>query len=77
MNLLLFICTYIGANHEKGADMEYVGTKEASAILKLSRDYISKLCREGRFPNAEQDDYGSPWRIPMKELEEYALKIRK
>ena len=51
--------------------MEYVGTKEASAILRCSQNYVSKLCRLGYFPNAEQDDYGSPWRIPIQDLEEY------
>ena len=47
MNLIIFDCTYIGAINEKGVSMGYGGNKEASAILKLSRDYISKLCHDG------------------------------
>lgn len=54
--------------------MEYVGSKQAAEILHCSRDYVSKLCRKGYFPHAEQDAYGSPWRIPMQDLEEYIIR---
>lgn len=38
--------------------------KEASEEGGLSQSHISKLCRLGRIPGAEQDGKGSPWRIP-------------
>lgn len=42
----------------------FMGTKEASEKWGLSQSYISKLCRIGKIPGAEQDAKGSPWRIP-------------
>lgn len=44
--------------------MDFMGTKQASEILGVSQSTISKWCREGRIPDAEQDASGSPWRIP-------------
>lgn len=43
---------------------EYMGTKEASEKWGLSQAYITKLCRENKISEAEQDAPGSPWRIP-------------
>ncbi len=51
--------------------MEFVGTKEAAEILGCTQAYVSKLCREGKFNGAEQDAKGSPWRIPVEEVENY------
>ena len=45
--------------------MEFMGTKEAAKQWGLSPAYITKLCRQGKIPNAEQDGKGSPWRIPV------------
>lgn len=42
----------------------YMGTKEASALWGVSQNTISRWCREKKIP-AEQDDKGSPWRIPV------------
>ena len=56
--------------------MEYVGTKEAAEMLRCTKSYISVLCRNKKFPNAEQDAVGSPWRIPIKDIEQY-MKRRK
>ncbi len=44
--------------------MEYMGTKAASEKWGIPMWKVSKLCREGKVPGAEQDDYGRPWRIP-------------
>lgn len=41
-----------------------MGTKEASERWGIAQQKISKLCREGKIPGAEQDKKGSPWRIP-------------
>ena len=51
--------------------MEYVGTKEAAEILGCSQSTVSKKCREGVFPRAEQDAPGSPWRIPKEDVTNY------
>ena len=52
-----------------------VGTKKAGEMLRLSSNTISKYCREGVFPNVTHDDYGSPWQIPITDIE--AFKDRK
>ena len=44
--------------------MEFMGTKEAAEKLNVKQSTVSAWCHEGRIPNAEQDDKGSPWRIP-------------
>jgi len=54
-----------------GGFMEYYGTKEASEILGLSQNTISKKCRDGAFPGAEQDAKRSPWRIPKEDIDNY------
>lgn len=45
--------------------MEYMGTKEASEKWQVNQNTISRWCREGRIPEAEQDAERSPWRIPI------------
>ena len=47
--------------------MEYMGTKEAAERWGYSQSTISKWCREGLISTAEQDEKGSPWRIPINE----------
>lgn len=44
---------------------EYMGTSKAAELWNCQRDYISKLCREGKIKGAEQDEKGKPWRIPV------------
>ena len=41
-----------------------MGTKEAAEKWGYSQSQISKWCREGAIPGAEQDAKGSPWHIP-------------
>lgn len=45
--------------------MEYMGTKEASKRWGYPQNTISKWCRNGLIPTAEQDKKRSPWRIPI------------
>ena len=45
--------------------MEYMGTKVAAELWNVEQGTVSKWCREGKIPGAEQDKKGSPWRIPM------------
>lgn len=47
---------------------EYVGTKVMAELWACSPATITKWCREGRIAGAEQDSYGSPWRIPVDAL---------
>lgn len=42
----------------------FMGTSEAAEKWGCSQAKISKLCREGKIKNAEQDGKGRPWRIP-------------
>lgn len=46
---------------EKG----YVGTAEAAEKWGLSREYVSKLCREGKIPNVKRDIHSGFWLIPI------------
>lgn len=41
-----------------------MGTKEAAEKWGYDRGTIAKWCRDGLIDKAEQDDKGSPWRIP-------------
>lgn len=43
---------------------KFMGTKEASEKWGYTQATISKWCREGKIEGAEQDNSGSPWRIP-------------
>lgn len=42
----------------------FMGTKEASNLWGTSQNTITRWCREKRIKGVEQDDVGSPWRIP-------------
>lgn len=44
---------------------EYRGTKACAEIWGYAQATITKWCREGKIPGAEQDGPGSPWRIPI------------
>lgn len=41
-----------------------MGTKEAAKQWGVTQGTISRWCREGKIEGAEQDERGSPWRIP-------------
>lgn len=41
-----------------------MGTREASEKWGVPQSTISKWCREGRIPGAEQFKKGTPWQIP-------------
>ena len=41
-----------------------MGTKEAAEKWGCTQATVSKWCREGKIPNANQDSPGSPWHIP-------------
>lgn len=42
-----------------------IGTKEFAEKYGIkNQNIISKWCREGKIPNANQDKKGSPWHIP-------------
>lgn len=43
---------------------ETMGTLEASQKWDVPQSTISKWCRDGKIPGAEQDKKGSPWHIP-------------
>lgn len=45
---------------------ETMGTLEASQKWDVSQATISKWCRDGKIPGAEQDRKGSPWHIPKE-----------
>lgn len=49
--------------------MEMYSTKAVAEMLGKTPATISKWCREGKFPNAEQDEPGCPWRIPAEDVE--------
>lgn len=44
--------------------MDFIGTKEAKQRFNVSKATLTRWCRNGQIPNAEQDAPGSPWRIP-------------
>lgn len=43
---------------------ETMGTKEAAELWGYDQKTVSKWCREGKIPDADQDSKGSPWHIP-------------
>lgn len=42
----------------------FMGTKEASNLWGIPQNTITRWCRERKIKGVEQDDVGSPWRIP-------------
>ena len=61
-----------GATHflfvKEEAMGDYIGTKAMAEIWGCSQSQITKWCREGKIPGAEQDEKGCPWRIPVDAL---------
>ena len=47
---------------------DFIGTKAMSEIWGCTPAQITKWCREGKIPGAEQDKPRSPWRIPVDAL---------
>lgn len=54
-----------------------IGTKEAAELWQVTQATVSKWCREGKIPGAEQDAKGSPWRIPKNSKRPNNNKINK
>ena len=46
----------------------FMETKEASNLWGTSQNTITRWCREKRIKGVEQDDVGSPWRIPRNAI---------
>ena len=53
-----------------------VNSKTAAEYLGVTQQYISKLCRDGVFPNAKQVWDAFPWYVPMEDLEAFAKQRR-
>lgn len=49
-------------------DNSFMGTKEASKLWGVTQATVSRWCREGKIDGAEQDEKGSPWRIPKNTI---------
>lgn len=49
-------------------DSFFMGTREASKLWGVSQNIITKWCRERKIKGVEQDDVGSPWRIPRNAI---------
>jgi excisionase family DNA binding protein len=58
---------------EKKAAGEYLTTREASEILKITAWHVQRLCRDGVIGSSHP---GRKYLIPVESLEEY-LKIRR
>lgn len=43
----------------------FMGTAEAAEKWDLSREYVAKLCREGKIPGIKQDIHSGFWLIPV------------
>lgn len=41
-----------------------IGTKEFASQFGCKQETVTRWCREGRIPGANQDAPGSPWHIP-------------
>lgn len=48
-----------------------VGTQEAGRMLGIKSETVAAKCRKGDFPNAKQYRVGTPWQIPIADIEEY------
>ena len=47
---------------------EYYGTKELAQLTGYKQQTMQKWCHDGKFPTAEQDDKGSPWRVAKDDI---------
>lgn len=54
-----------------------MGTKEAAEKWGCTAATVSRWCREGKIPNANQDAPGSPWHIPKDAVAPESFKRRK
>lgn len=48
-----------------------VGTQEAGRMLGIKPETVAKKCRNKVFPNATQYKEGTPWQIPIADIEDY------
>lgn len=62
-----------GKSHEANT----VGTQEAGKMLGIKSDTVAAKCRNGEFPNAKQYKAGTPWQIPVADIEDYKAKYYK
>ena len=46
----------------------FMGTKEASNLWGVPQSTTPRWCRERKIKGVEQDDVGSPWRIPRNAI---------
>ena len=44
---------------------KYMGTAEAAEKWGLSREYVAKLCRDGKISGAVRDVHSGFWKIPI------------
>jgi len=51
-----------------------VGTQEAGKMLGIKPETVASKCRNGDFPNAKQYKVGTPWQIPIADIEDYIEK---
>ena len=51
--------------------------KEAAERLEASRGTITRMCRDGKFPNAEKivTPFGEHWEIPESDLAGVEIKM--
>ena len=54
-----------------------VGTQEAGKMLGIKSSTVAAKCRNGDFPNATHYKSGTPWQIPVADIEEYIEKYYK
>ena len=57
--------------------MSDLGTNKVAEMLGVTRAYVSKMCRDGKFKHATQDGKCHPWHIPMEDVEEYKARKNK
>lgn len=62
---------------KKTHEANTVGTQEAGRMLGLQSSTVAAKCRSGELPNAKQFKTGTPWQIPIADIEEYKAKYYK
>lgn len=54
-----------------------VGTQEAGKMLGIKASTVAAKCRNKEFPNATHYREGTPWQIPIADIEDYKEKYYK
>ena len=47
-----------------------VGTQEAGKMLGIKASTVAAKCRNKEFPNATQYKAGTPWQVPIADIED-------